>query len=185
MGFRWSLAKLSQLSHQFPRALGRGRGLRPPSPDCGSKVAGGEAHRHPAPRGPESRDPSSERAGRCVTRHLPPRPARPGPWRRERHQPPTVSAARPAQVLEVRQVGGSAGSAARPPFKLRPAAALRRPLRSLSAAAGRAVVVGLRGARPTLRGAEARGPRPRPCTPRPHFPPLHAWPSRSQAARLS
>lgn len=36
---------------------------------------------------------------------------RPGPWRRERHEPPRVSAARPADVLEP---GAAAGSSARP-----------------------------------------------------------------------
>lgn len=125
-----------KLSQEFPCALGRGRGLRPPRPDRRSKVAGREARRHPAPRCPERGDPSSQRAGLRVPRQLPTPPrAGPGSWRRERHRPPTVSAARPARVPAADvggapQVGASAGPSARPALTLRSAVAQLPPSRS-------------------------------------------------------
>lgn len=161
-----------KLSQEFPCALGRGRGLRPPRPDRRSKVAGREARRHPAPRCPECGDPSSQRAGRRVTSPPAPR-AGPGPWRRERHRPPTVSAARPARVPAADgggapQIGGSAGPSARPALTLGSAVAPRPPSRSSRPPRAELWFWGFTCAPITLPEAGAQCPCPRltwgPCT---------------------
>lgn len=165
----------------FPARSGGGAVFVLPGPTAGQRSRAERPAGTPRQAAPSAATPAPSATAAASRATCPPSPARarPGPRRRERHRPPTVSAARPARVPaadrgRAPRVAGPAGLSARPALTLRSAASALPCPRGPSCGSRASPA---RRPHSRRRGAVSVSPA--------HLVALHTWRWRSQAARGS